>query len=204
MTRGDLVMDPLRHTVAWSWQRDVSLTVTEFLLLQALAQRPGFVKKPRSADGMWLMMIRSMWTTGTIDSHIKRLRKKMRTADDEFSAIAKHFMVSVTATTKSNHLQRGCCGTSWQSLRPGRRKRVPNLVIGEDWTASEASVDAEVQSRRAKRNLVLPEPLAACTQDHHLQPDGPDRAGSWAFCSSIRFATVLWLSARPVWSRRRN
>jgi two-component system response regulator ChvI len=43
MVRGDLVMDPLRHAVKWKGH-DVSLTVTEFLLLQALAQRPGFVK----------------------------------------------------------------------------------------------------------------------------------------------------------------
>src|SRR5690606_25481053 len=43
MERGHLRMDPLRHSVTWKGQ-DVSLTVTEFLLLQALAQRPGFVK----------------------------------------------------------------------------------------------------------------------------------------------------------------
>ncbi|MEM8592551.1 MAG: response regulator transcription factor, partial [Pseudomonadota bacterium] len=43
MTRGHLTMDPLRHAVSWKGN-DVSLTVTEFLLLQALAQRPGFVK----------------------------------------------------------------------------------------------------------------------------------------------------------------
>src|SRR6056297_1430424 len=43
MVRGDLSMDPLRHAVSWKG-KDVSLTVTEFLLLQALAQRPGFVK----------------------------------------------------------------------------------------------------------------------------------------------------------------
>ena len=43
MERGDLRMDPLRHAVTWKG-KDVSLTVTEFLLLQALAQRPGFVK----------------------------------------------------------------------------------------------------------------------------------------------------------------
>ena len=50
MERGDLRMDPLRHAVSWKGN-DVSLTVTEFLLLQALAQRPGFVKKPRPVDG---------------------------------------------------------------------------------------------------------------------------------------------------------
>ncbi|MEO8532058.1 MAG: response regulator transcription factor, partial [Deltaproteobacteria bacterium] len=43
MVRGELTMDPLRHSVTWKG-RDVALTVTEFLLLQALAQRPGFVK----------------------------------------------------------------------------------------------------------------------------------------------------------------
>ena len=43
MVRGQLTMDPLRHSVTWKGG-DVSLTVTEFLLLQALAQRPGFVK----------------------------------------------------------------------------------------------------------------------------------------------------------------
>ena len=42
MERGELTMDPLRHSVSWKGQ-DVTLTVTEFLLLQALAQRPGFV-----------------------------------------------------------------------------------------------------------------------------------------------------------------
>ena len=43
MMRGALLIDPLRHVVTWK-DRNVSLTVTEFLLLQALAQRPGFVK----------------------------------------------------------------------------------------------------------------------------------------------------------------
>ena len=43
MERGNLRMDPLRHSVSWKGQ-DVSLTVTEFMLLQALAQRPVFVK----------------------------------------------------------------------------------------------------------------------------------------------------------------
>ncbi|MEO0830187.1 MAG: response regulator, partial [Pseudomonadota bacterium] len=43
MVRGNLSMDPLRHAVTWK-SKDVALTVTEFLLLQALAQRPGFVK----------------------------------------------------------------------------------------------------------------------------------------------------------------
>jgi two-component system response regulator ChvI len=85
MVRGELVMDPLRHAVKWKG-RDVSLTVTEFLLLQALAQRPGFVK---SRDQLMDVAYDDQVYVDdrTIDSHIKRLRKKMRNTDDDFSAI---------------------------------------------------------------------------------------------------------------------
>ena len=85
MERGFLRMDPLRHAVSWK-DKDVSLTVTEFLLLQALAQRPGFVK---SRDQLMDVAYDDQVYVDdrTIDSHIKRLRKKMRTADDDFSAI---------------------------------------------------------------------------------------------------------------------
>ncbi|MGV6805327.1 MAG: response regulator transcription factor [Ruegeria sp.] len=85
MERGDLRMDPLRHAVSWKGT-DVSLTVTEFLLLQALAQRPGFVK---SRDQLMDVAYDDQVYVDdrTIDSHIKRLRKKMRAADSEFSAI---------------------------------------------------------------------------------------------------------------------
>ena len=85
MIRGELVMDPLRHAVKWKGQ-DVSLTVTEFLLLQALAQRPGFVK---SRDQLMDVAYDDQVYVDdrTIDSHIKRLRKKMRNTDNEFSAI---------------------------------------------------------------------------------------------------------------------
>lgn len=85
MARGQLVMDPLRHAVTWKG-RDVSLTVTEFLLLQALAQRPGFVK---SRDALMDVAYDDQVYVDdrTIDSHIKRLRKKMRAVDEDFSAI---------------------------------------------------------------------------------------------------------------------
>ncbi|WP_171241354.1 response regulator transcription factor [Ruegeria sp. HKCCA5491] len=85
MERGELRMDPLRHAVSWKGT-DVSLTVTEFLLLQALAQRPGFVK---SRDQLMDVAYDDQVYVDdrTIDSHIKRLRKKMRAADSEFSAI---------------------------------------------------------------------------------------------------------------------
>ncbi len=85
ITRGSLTMDPLRHSVTWQGQ-EVTLTVTEFLLLQALAQRPGFVK---SRDQLMDVAYDDQVYVDdrTIDSHIKRLRKKMRTVDPEFCAI---------------------------------------------------------------------------------------------------------------------
>jgi two-component system response regulator ChvI len=85
MVRGNLTMDPLRHAVNWRG-KDVSLTVTEFLLLQALAQRPGFVK---SRDQLMDVAYDEQVYVDdrTIDSHIKRLRKKMREVDNDFSAI---------------------------------------------------------------------------------------------------------------------
>lgn len=83
--RGDLIMDPLRHSVSWKGE-SVNLTVTEFLLLQALAMRPGFVK---SRDQLMDVAYDDQVYVDdrTIDSHIKRLRKKMRKADSDFSAI---------------------------------------------------------------------------------------------------------------------
>lgn len=85
LERGQLRMDPLRHSVTWKGL-DVSLTVTEFLLLQALAQRPGFVK---SRDQLMDVAYDDQVYVDdrTIDSHVKRLRKKMRSVDAEFSAI---------------------------------------------------------------------------------------------------------------------
>jgi two-component system response regulator ChvI len=83
--RGDLTMDPMRHAVTWKGQ-SVSLTVTEFLLLQALATRPGFVK---SRDQLMDVAYDDQVYVDdrTIDSHIKRLRKKMRSVDNDFTAI---------------------------------------------------------------------------------------------------------------------
>ena len=85
MIRGQLTMDPLRHSVSWKGN-NVTLTVTEFMLLQALAQRPGFVK---SRDQLMDVAYDDQIYVDdrTIDSHIKRLRKKMRTADDTFNVI---------------------------------------------------------------------------------------------------------------------
>jgi two-component system, OmpR family, response regulator ChvI len=83
--RGRLEMDPARHRVSWRG-RDVTLTVTEFLILEALAQRPGFVKsRDQLMDTAYQDDV--YVDDRTIDSHIKRLRRKFRQADPEFKAI---------------------------------------------------------------------------------------------------------------------
>ncbi len=83
--RGRLVMDPDRHSCTWDG-KPVTLTVTEFLILQALAQRPGIVK---SRDALMDAAYDDQVYVDdrTIDSHIKRLRKKFKAVDPEFSAI---------------------------------------------------------------------------------------------------------------------
>jgi two-component system response regulator ChvI len=83
--RGRLSMDPARHRVSWGG-RDVTLTVTEFMILEALAQRPGVVKSRNQLmdvayqDDIYV-------DDRTIDSHIKRLRRKFRAADSQFKGI---------------------------------------------------------------------------------------------------------------------
>jgi len=83
--RGKLVMDPERHSCTWA-DEPVVLTVTEFLILQALAQRPGIVK---SRDALMDAAYDDQVYVDdrTIDSHIKRLRKKFKAVDDNFDAI---------------------------------------------------------------------------------------------------------------------
>ncbi len=85
IVRGRLELDPARHRVSWG-DKPVSLTVTEFLILEALATRPGVVKSRNQlmdvaySDDVFV-------DDRTIDSHIKRLRRKFRVVDPDFSAI---------------------------------------------------------------------------------------------------------------------
>jgi two-component system, OmpR family, response regulator ChvI len=78
-------MDPERHACMWK-NEQVTLTVTEFLILQALASRPGVVKSRNALmdaacdDQVYV-------DDRTIDSHVKRLRKKLKATDDEFDMI---------------------------------------------------------------------------------------------------------------------
>ena len=85
LERGRLVMDPDRHKVQWDG-KDVTLTVTEFLILEALAQRPGVVKTRNQL--LDIAYHEDVYVDDrTIDSHIKRIRRKFRAADPEFDAI---------------------------------------------------------------------------------------------------------------------
>jgi two-component system response regulator ChvI len=85
IVRGQLTLDPGRHLCTWHGAH-VELTVTEFLILKSLAQRPGHVKnRDQLMDAAYGEHI--YVDDRTIDSHIKRIRKKFRTGDDDFNHI---------------------------------------------------------------------------------------------------------------------
>jgi two-component system response regulator ChvI len=90
IVRGRLTMDPARHRVTWDAgegrRGDVALTVTEFMILETLAHRPGFVKsREQLMDAAYAQDV--YVDDRTIDSHIKRLRKKFRAVDHAFKGI---------------------------------------------------------------------------------------------------------------------
>ncbi len=85
MVRGDMTLDGARHVCVWKG-RPVDLTVTEFLLVKALAQRPGHVKsRDQLMDAAYGESI--YVDDRTIDSHVKRLRKKFKEVDADFAQI---------------------------------------------------------------------------------------------------------------------
>ncbi|MDO1584698.1 response regulator transcription factor [Rhizobium oryzicola] len=85
LERGQLAMDQERHTCTWKGE-PVTLTVTEFLILHSLAQRPGVVKsRDALMDAAYDEQV--YVDDRTIDSHIKRLRKKFKMVDVDFDMI---------------------------------------------------------------------------------------------------------------------
>jgi len=85
LERGQLRMDPERHICTWKSEA-VTLTVTEFLILQALASRPGVVKSRNALmDAVYDDQV--YVDDRTIDSHVKRLRKKFKSVDEAFDMI---------------------------------------------------------------------------------------------------------------------
>jgi len=83
--RGDLVLDSSRHLCTWK-DEEINLTVTEFLIVEALARRPGHVKnRDQLIDAAYGEHI--YVDDRTIDSHIKRLRRKFKAIDNDFAEI---------------------------------------------------------------------------------------------------------------------
>ena len=87
ISHGKLKLDPSQLECEWDGkQLPDKLTTTEFLIVQELAKRPGIIKE-RSQ----LMDIAYREDTDiedrTIDSHVKRIRKKFKKVDQNFSAI---------------------------------------------------------------------------------------------------------------------
>ncbi len=83
--RGELSLDPVRHVCTWKGVT-LQLTVTEFLILQSLVLHPGHVKtRDQLMDAAYDDNV--YVDDRTIDSHIKRLRRKFKEADSEFGAI---------------------------------------------------------------------------------------------------------------------
>ncbi|MCA3433353.1 MAG: response regulator transcription factor [Roseomonas sp.] len=85
LARGDLMLDETKHTCLWK-SKAVQLTVTEFLLVKALALRPGMVKnRDQLIDAAYGENI--YVDDRTIDSHVKRIRRKFRQTDEDFDQI---------------------------------------------------------------------------------------------------------------------
>lgn len=85
MHRGPLLLDAGRHLCAWK-KEHVNLTVTEFLIVESLARHPGHVKsRDQLIDAAYGEHI--YVDDRTIDSHIKRVRKKFKLVDDDFNQI---------------------------------------------------------------------------------------------------------------------
>ncbi len=85
LVRGDLILDGARHVCTWKG-KPIELTVTEFLLLKGLAQRPGHVKnRDQLMDSAYGDSI--YVDDRTIDSHIKRVRRKFKESDPDFTQI---------------------------------------------------------------------------------------------------------------------
>jgi two-component system response regulator ChvI len=85
VSRGALMLDGARHMCTWK-QQAVALTVTEFLILKSLAMRPGHVKnRDQLMDAAYGDAI--YVDDRTVDSHIKRIRRKLRAVDSDFNEI---------------------------------------------------------------------------------------------------------------------
>ena len=88
---GKLILDPSQLECEWNGKSlPEKLTTTEFLIVKELAKRPGIIKERAQ-----LMDIAYKDNTDiedrTIDSHVKRIRKKFKKVDENFSAIETRY-----------------------------------------------------------------------------------------------------------------
>lgn len=83
--RGNLLLNLDRHECQWKDER-IKLTVTEFLILENLVNRPGYVKNRDQL--MSAAYTEDIYVDDrTIDSHIKRIRRKFKAIDKDFNSI---------------------------------------------------------------------------------------------------------------------
>ena len=91
INHGKLKLDPSQLECEWDGkQLPDKLTTTEFLIVQELAKRPGIIKE-RSQLMDIAYREDSDIEDRTIDSHVKRIRKKFKTVDNNFSAIETRY-----------------------------------------------------------------------------------------------------------------
>jgi len=84
---GELELDPGSMSVSWQ-QQNLSLTLTEFWLVEALARRPGQVK---TYDVLMQVTRQTYVEKNTINGYVRRVRKKFKEIDKEFSMIETVF-----------------------------------------------------------------------------------------------------------------
>jgi len=137
LERGQLRMDPERHTCTWK-NEPVTLTVTEFLILQALATRPGVVKSRNALmDAAYDDQV--YVDDRTIDSHIKRLRKKSprRWSEVPISSAASRSIAAADFAIARASSSRVACSSTTMSSATGARVRPcsAGLAASEAWSA---------------------------------------------------------------------
>ena len=155
LERGLLRMDPERHTCTWK-NEPVTLTVTEFLILQALASRPGVVKSRNALmDAAYDDQV--YVDDRTIDSHIKRLRKKFKAVDDDFDMIETlygvgyRFKEAVTTALAADRAAWTCwpAGKGRRLVRSdGAGCQAPQRGRACEWAATTRQTDRARSNRR--------------------------------------------------------
>ena len=208
LERGQLRMDPERHTCTWK-DEPVTLTVTEFLILQALAQRPGVVKSRNALmDAAYDDQV--YVDDRTIDSHIKRLRKKFKAADDDFDMIETLYGVGYRFKEALSGLTAGRAAVSVPSPQRGRTSAARQAHERRQTTTDVLDRTAASRTQR-RRQLDEPTARAADAADATTLPAGraaraPPAASRAPGASSSRRASPASRAASssstsPAWSR---